>query len=446
MARYSKRKIMVLRQKEELEEAKRTHNNVGGSSYSLGATLLASRFVANALMGDKIQASVRKALLPRFENKIKEGSSYNFKSFGVTSNTGASRTTKHQFKLNFHNGTIVTNVRTGMATILSYIIKLECMLFGPYIEALDAFLQSGCNGNVVVVAHYLKVKLYNGKVQLQNTMNSTKLLFNPEIPEADNLKVHDNIGSPTQPFSYMKYSSEMSLEEEFLNLSQRKTIKELEDCQDGVVIDSKRIFYTKCKKHVWTIVPRYRIKLEVIYETDSATFVVFDHDCYLLTKKMCTDLIDQMDRADELTILQIVIGELVEQTMVFNIVVNNDVNYGFEQSFCVKKLCPYQDIVAKFKNVVRNFGGVEDNLAGGVVHNDIDVAMVQDLGSKFENITIENKCGDNGSASKLIEENVAKNAPVKRGIDEVVDENDETNSRITKNIKIEKALLECVFF
>ncbi|CAI8620000.1 unnamed protein product [Vicia faba] len=161
------------------------------------------------------------------------------------------------------------------------------MLFGPYVKALDAFLQSGCNGNVVVVAQYLKVKLYNGNVQLQNAMNSTKLLLNPEILEADNLKVRDNIGSPTQPFNYMKGASEMSLEEEFLNLSQHKTIEELKDCQDNivcivlgiikhviggnvwwyakcvcnksVVTDFKRIFCTKCEKHVWTIVPKYFI-------------------------------------------------------------------------------------------------------------------------------------------------------------------------------------------
>ncbi|CAI8584075.1 unnamed protein product [Vicia faba] len=156
-------------------------------------------------MGDKIQASVRKALLPRFENKIKEGSLYNFKSFGVTANIGAFRTTKHQFKLNLQNGTIVTYVGTRMTTLFPYSfvsftnilgnidmdyliyvigilyflesngIKLERTLFGPYVEALDAFLL--------------------------------------EIPEEDDLKVCDNIGSPTQPFSYMKDASEMSLEE-----------------------------------------------------------------------------------------------------------------------------------------------------------------------------------------------------------------------------------------
>ncbi|KAL5070076.1 hypothetical protein RYX36_020963 [Vicia faba] len=301
--------------------------------------------------GDKIQASVRKSLLPRFENKSKEGSFYNFKSFGITANTRAFRTTKLQFKLNLQNGTIVTDVRTGMTTLSPYSIKLECTLFGPYVEALDAFLQFGCNGNVFVVSQYQKVKLYNGKVQIQNSMNSTKLLFNPKILEADNLKVRDNIGSPTQPFSYMKDASEMSLEEEFLKLSQRKTIEELKYCQD----------------------------------------------------------------ADEPTILPTVIGELVEQTMLFKIFVNNNVNFGFEQSFCVKKLCLDQDILAKFKNDVQNSGGVEDDLATSVIHNDINVVVVQDLGSKFENIVTEEKYGDNGSLSKLIEENVTEITSVKRG-------------------------------
>ncbi|KAJ1410344.1 RmlC-like jelly roll fold [Sesbania bispinosa] len=49
--RYSKRKMMELRRKEEPEESEGTRSNASGSSYSLGATLLASRFAANALRG-----------------------------------------------------------------------------------------------------------------------------------------------------------------------------------------------------------------------------------------------------------------------------------------------------------------------------------------------------------------------------------------------------------
>ncbi|KAL5099402.1 hypothetical protein RYX36_003729 [Vicia faba] len=60
--------------------------------------------------GDNIQASVKKNLLSRFDNKIREGIVYNFKYFGVAANTGVYRSIKHQFKLNLQNPTVVTEV------------------------------------------------------------------------------------------------------------------------------------------------------------------------------------------------------------------------------------------------------------------------------------------------------------------------------------------------
>ncbi|KAK4265386.1 hypothetical protein QN277_026445 [Acacia crassicarpa] len=49
--RYSKRKGMEIRRKEEPEESEGSHSNASGGSYSIGATFLASRFAANALRG-----------------------------------------------------------------------------------------------------------------------------------------------------------------------------------------------------------------------------------------------------------------------------------------------------------------------------------------------------------------------------------------------------------
>ncbi|EEF32981.1 probable cyclic nucleotide-gated ion channel 5 [Ricinus communis] len=49
--RYSKRKNMELRRKEEEDEVDETRSNAGGGSYSIGATFLATRFAANALRG-----------------------------------------------------------------------------------------------------------------------------------------------------------------------------------------------------------------------------------------------------------------------------------------------------------------------------------------------------------------------------------------------------------
>ncbi|XP_058750104.1 uncharacterized protein LOC131623102 [Vicia villosa] len=222
----------------------------------------------------------------------------------------------------------------------------------------------------------------------------------------------------------MKDVSEMSLEEDFLNLSQRKTIEELKDCQDNmvcvvlgtikhvvggndwwyaacvcnkaVVVDSKRFFCPKCEQHVWTIVPRYRVKVRVIDETDSATFMLFDRDCYLLTKITCSNLIAEMDRETEPAVVQRVIGGFVDQTYLFKIDVNNGVNSGFEQSFCVKKVCADKDIITKFKSVAKNSVDVEDDLAAGVeqndmaagvVQNDMGAGVIQDLNSAVKNST-----------------------------------------------------------
>ncbi|XP_058760711.1 uncharacterized protein LOC131634046 [Vicia villosa] len=325
--------------------------------------------------GFKIQASVRKALLPRFENKIHEGIVYNFQYFGVAANTRGYRTTKIQFKLNLHSSTVVTEIdvvailsvvghervyeRNGVTTkfkvieLLSDGMKLDCTLFGPYVDELDAYLKSGNTDTIVVLAQYLKVKLYKGKIQMQNAMNCSKLLFNPKTPEADYLKLNDNIGSPTQPFSYMKDASEMSLEEDFLNPIQCKTIEELKDCQDVylTLLFGFNFMSTKyglscgrhdqtwywwhatcvCNKGVVVDSKRFRVKLKVIDETDSSTFVLLDRDCYFLTKMTCSDLIAEMDR--------------------------------HEQSFRVKKK------------------SIDDDLAVGVVQSDMFAGAIQDLNS-----------------------------------------------------------------
>uniref|UniRef100_A0A7N0TGB2 Cyclic nucleotide-binding domain-containing protein n=2 Tax=Kalanchoe fedtschenkoi TaxID=63787 RepID=A0A7N0TGB2_KALFE len=49
--RYSKRKLMELRRQEEEEEEAAARSSAGGSSYSIGATFLASKFAANAMRG-----------------------------------------------------------------------------------------------------------------------------------------------------------------------------------------------------------------------------------------------------------------------------------------------------------------------------------------------------------------------------------------------------------
>ncbi|XP_058727856.1 uncharacterized protein LOC131599564 [Vicia villosa] len=209
-------------------------------------------------------------------------------------------------------------------------------------------------------------------------------------------------------------------------------------CNKGVIADSKRFFCPKCNKHIWTIVPRYRIRLRVIDETDSATFVLFDRDCYSLTRKTCLDLIEEMDNELEPTIVPRIISGFVEQTMLFKIEVKNDDNSGFEKSFRVKKVCADKEIVNKFKSVMKNSTGIEDDSAVGVDQRSMDVGVVQDLNSKFQNAIADDMCEDTSSVSKPIGCDAAECSPVKRDFVEVANEDDGSSTRITKNIKIEK--------
>ncbi|XP_058774873.1 uncharacterized protein LOC131649140 [Vicia villosa] len=154
--------------------------------------------------GFKIQASVRKALLSRFENKICEEivddlitvSPYSFVSFpeivgkidmdylidvvAILSVVGRERVYE----------------RNGVTTkfkVIELQMKLDCTLFGPYVDELDANLKSGNTDHVVVLPYYLKVKLYNGKIQMHNAMNCTKLLFNPKNTRGRFFKAEVNI-------------------------------------------------------------------------------------------------------------------------------------------------------------------------------------------------------------------------------------------------------------
>ncbi|TKY53757.1 Replication protein A 70 kDa DNA-binding subunit [Spatholobus suberectus] len=166
--------------------------------------------------GDKIHASVRKTLVYKFEKELREGSVYSISFLGVASNGGSFRTTRHPYRLNFQFATKLFLVDQGLvpSDIFTFVpfadifsrdcdmdylvgdLKVECTLFGSYVDDLNSFLASG----------------------------ETKTLW-----------------------------SSFSL-------------------------------------------PRYHIRVRVIDETDSATFVIFDCDATVLLNKSCAEMLESLDK------------------------------------------------------------------------------------------------------------------------------------------------------
>ncbi|KAJ1384828.1 Nucleic acid-binding, OB-fold [Sesbania bispinosa] len=195
-------------------------------------------FVEMVLMdskGDKIQASIRKPMMKKFKGVIMEGEVYKMYFFGDVRNMGSFRATRHEYKLLFHSRTkasrcdaanipfigldpfsskqiretggesdflldfvgVLTavsdekrSVRDGRTTravqmeLIDEKGKAYCTLFGNYVDVVKDFASSiGCELPVVII-QYAKVKRFRGVVSLQNVLNTTRILWNPDIAPA----------------------------------------------------------------------------------------------------------------------------------------------------------------------------------------------------------------------------------------------------------------------
>ncbi|XP_027931228.1 uncharacterized protein LOC114187234 isoform X2 [Vigna unguiculata] len=378
--------------------------------------------------GCKIHASMRRALIYKFISMLKEGNIYCMGFFTVGSNDGDYRTTKHDFKLNFEINTVVEELKepsithspysfvpfndmlekeydmsylvdviglvTGVVSKREYIrqerkirmivieiesggLKMDCALFGNYVDELNSFLGSGEVASPVVI-QFARVKTFRGKVSLQSMMHGTKLLFRENVPESIKLmqRITQNSEAVSTMLSQPNASPKYNMEQDFLFLTPRKTIEELKDlkedcfcitlatikdieesdnwwytackCNKSVFPDSNMYFCANCNLHVVTTFPRYRIKLRVSDDTDSASFVVFDHEVSSLLKIKCADMIKKHNKAINATSVPREIKDLIGKILLFKVEIKKLNNSQFQSSYAVKRISDDELIIEKF--------------------------------------------------------------------------------------------------
>ncbi|QHO58647.1 Replication protein A 70 kDa DNA-binding subunit A [Arachis hypogaea] len=315
---------------------------------------------------NKIQATIRKQLINRFKDNIIEGNCYKMCYFSVVPNHGSYRATKHEFKLTFLFRTIVTTLPDdiiprvcftlypfeeilqmsqdhdylvdviGLLTLVgeeksydkdgktikmvvvelsSQKMVLRCALFGEYVDQLNHFLSSGYVEQPVVILQLAKVKLFRGQPGLQNVMKATKIYLNPDLAAVVDFRksvVEQGING-TQPLFIANEGKTISLEDDFMRLTKKSTIDELqENKEDGTFVilgtitdvveegcwwystcvcgktihpESGVYFCDMCMHHVTNVIPRYRLKVVVSDETGQGIFVLFDRETTYLVKK-----------------------------------------------------------------------------------------------------------------------------------------------------------------
>ncbi|KAL6509320.1 hypothetical protein OROGR_022630 [Orobanche gracilis] len=219
-------------------------------------------------------------------------------------------------------------------------VHFECAFFGDYVGLILGQLTSGDMTNAVVVVQYAKIKSFRaGRLSVQN------VFFESNDPA-------------TQVLSQLQDSGRVSITQEFLNQTDRKSIEQIKDltekiicvvlatikfipewnscwypackCNKKVIPTDGMYFCENCVRHIVTPSPRYKLQVRVMDHTQSTTFIIFDKEASTLLNRSCASFVKSVTKIE----------------------VNNSSNSKFEPSYRVKKVCSDEDAITQFKSTL----------------------------------------------------------------------------------------------
>ncbi|XLT34871.1 hypothetical protein HN873_066163 [Arachis hypogaea] len=186
------------------------------------------------------------------------------------------------------------------------------------VDWIKDFLASGDQQLPIVIFQFARVKNLRTNI-VQNIMYGTRLLINPDIPEALMLRKREI----SQYLSVVSGKPAYLDEDEVLYSIGRKTIKELRAAADvgfyvvrATVLDVEPVpswwykscvcsvkaeanadeyFCDGCNKNVNNVVDRYKLNLLVFDGTGTTNFVVFDKEVAALFGRTCTEMVKELN-------------------------------------------------------------------------------------------------------------------------------------------------------
>ncbi|XP_057431017.1 uncharacterized protein LOC130723888 [Lotus japonicus] len=217
-------------------------------------------------------------------------------------------------------------------------------------------------------------------IVLQNVMNGTKIMWNPDIPEVASFRdgfARNGIDCHLPLGLIDGDVPTLSLDEDFLTMFPRKTILDLHStaeegifivcakvsgllegekwwymscrCHRGVTIKDDMPYCSGCATFVLEVIPRFRIKIEVCEGEDTAIFVLFDADSQHLIQRNCKDLFAGWKGKNACEYPDVIKG-LVGKEYLFKVEKMSDHGAKFDDSFKVKKACDNGSVIEKFKH------------------------------------------------------------------------------------------------
>ncbi|QHO15854.1 Replication factor-A carboxy-terminal domain protein [Arachis hypogaea] len=231
-----------------------------------------------------------------------------------------------------------------------------------YVNQVNHFLASGYVEQPVVVIQLAKVKFFRGQVGLQNV-----------------IMIEQGVNG-TQPLFIVNEGKVVSLKDDFMRLTRKCTIEELQDnnhegsfiifgaiqgiaedggwwysacvCGKGIYPQNGAYYCDFCLKHITNVTPRFKIKITVEDHTWEGIFLLFDREASYFLKKSCADLFTEVQRDASFiygdTYPPIFQG-LIGKKLLFKVDTKGVPHDTFYGTFRVRRICDDPTIIAMFE-------------------------------------------------------------------------------------------------
>ncbi|QHO53564.1 Proteasome subunit [Arachis hypogaea] len=240
----------------------------------------------------KIQATVEDDLITTFIHQLKEGDVFIISDFKVKPNRGLVRVTRHRFRILFKCSTSV--VAVASTVIPNPGLSLTSMNQIPWFKS-NFYEPDSLERPPVVILQSFKIKVNRDKVSLQNVINISRVLINPDMQKTVNFL--NQYGIASHHFSRL-CSNEVGdlvcvIDDESFDWKLIRTIDNLkENNEDG------QFFMVGKIKEIVEDPECYRIKILVKDGTSCGMFVL-DSAATKLLGRTCSDVFllleDEMD-------------------------------------------------------------------------------------------------------------------------------------------------------
>ncbi|MCH79284.1 ATP-dependent DNA helicase PIF1 [Trifolium medium] len=259
--------------------------------------------------------------------------------------------------------------------------RIHCTLWDDYAVKMLQFLDSHDPSlPVILILQLCKLKKYLGSMGVSNSFYESKLFLNVDLPQVTAYIERMNAANVelTKVVSQMSGPAVLNVADDLLH-TPRMTIEDLIEstqkcsgsvlawacefdmdagwfyqactkCASRINFVAGQLYCDKCKMSR-TSVPRFKVHLQVIDDTGSITFVMFDRVVFQVVGRTAQDLLDAMNDDPRSPSYPRELDMFINKWMLFKVEVTDANLYRNWRGYTVKKFTSDDEVISRFTSL-----------------------------------------------------------------------------------------------